>query len=163
MYLFGFSNSFAFGEKYVVAITYATLVTDLQWDVAEAIKTVAKIDIVKNKFDYAYHFRNAVKLILILIFTVLLMSVSLYQIYKPDILTISIFISLHIVDFITVSQIYIKMCYLEIEYSPAKTTANNIIAIYDKNYSLPSANTILYNNRANVFNDIRIFICNNRV
>lgn len=128
IYLFGFSNSFAFGEKYVVAITYATLVTDLQWDVAQAIKTVAKIDIVKNKFDYTYHFKNAVKLILILIFTVLLMSVSLYQIYKPDILVISIFILLHIFDFMTVPPVYINMCYLEIEYSAVKTTTNNIIA-----------------------------------
>ncbi len=128
IYLFGFSNSFAFGQKYVVAITFATLVTDLQWDVTAAIKTVAKIDIVKNKFDYSYHFKNTVKLISMLIFTVLLMSVCLYPIYKPDILVISIFIILHIIDFMAVPPTNIKMCYLEIEYSPVKTTTNNIIA-----------------------------------
>jgi len=128
MYLFGFSNSFAFGEKYVVAITFATLVTDLQWDVTKAIKTTSKIDIVKNKFDYDYHFKNAMKLMAILIFSVLLMSFCLYPIYKPDIPVISIFIFLHIIDFISASSIIIKMCYLEIEYSPSKTTFNNIIA-----------------------------------
>lgn len=128
IYLFGFSNSFAFGDKYVVAITFATLVTDLQWDVTAAIKTVAKIDIVKNKFDYNYHFRNTVKLISMLIFSVLLMSVCLYPIYKPDILVISIFILLHIIDFTLVPPTNIKMCYLEMEYSSVKTTANNIIA-----------------------------------
>lgn len=128
IYLFGFSNSFAFGQKYVVAITFATLVTDLQWDITSAIKTVAKIDIVKNKFDYTYHFKNAVKLTIILIFSVLLMSVCLYPIYRPDLLIISIFILWHIIDFMIAVPIIIKMCYLEIEYSPVKTTANNIIA-----------------------------------
>ena len=50
MYLFGFSNSFSFGQKYVTAITFVTLITDVQWDVSSAIKNVAKIDIVKEKF-----------------------------------------------------------------------------------------------------------------
>ena len=46
IYLFGFSNSFSFGKKYVVAITFATLITDIQWDMSTAIKTVAKIMII---------------------------------------------------------------------------------------------------------------------
>lgn len=128
IYLFGFSNSFAFGEKYVVAITFATLVTDLQWDVTAAVKTVAKIDIVKNKFDYDYHLKNAVKLIIILISSVLLMSICLYPIYKPDMFIVSIFMAWHITDFMLVPLTSIKMCYLEMEYSPTKTTTNNIIA-----------------------------------
>ena len=58
IYLFSFSNSFSFGDEYITAITFATLVTDIQWDMSEAIKTVAKIDIAKKKFDYTYHFNN---------------------------------------------------------------------------------------------------------
>ena len=52
IYLLGFSNSFAYGDKYIVAITFATLITDIQWDMAAAIKTAAKIDIVKRNFDF---------------------------------------------------------------------------------------------------------------
>lgn len=128
IYLFGFSNSFAFGEDYVIAITFATLVTDLQWDIADAIQTVAKIDIVKNKFNYNYHFKNAMKLVGILIFSVLLMSICLYPVYRPNMVIITIFISWHIIDFMMVPPTVIKMRYLEIEYSSLKTTINNIIA-----------------------------------
>lgn len=128
IYLFGFSNSFAFGEKYILAITFATLVTDIQWDMSTAIKTVAKIDIVKKKFDYNYHFKNALKFTFILILSVLLMSTIVYPIYKPQIIIVSIFIALHITDFVMTPLKNTKMCYLEIEHSASKTTINTIIA-----------------------------------
>lgn len=128
IYLFGFSNSFSFGEKYIVAITFATLVTDIQWDMNSAVKTVAKIDIVKKKFDYNYHFKNAIKFTIMLILSVLFMSIIMYPIYKPEIMIVSIFILLHIVDFIMTLFINIKLCYLELEHSAAKTTINTIIA-----------------------------------
>src|SRR5699024_10516683 len=32
IYLFGFKNSFNFGEKYILATSFATLITDTQWD-----------------------------------------------------------------------------------------------------------------------------------
>lgn len=128
IYLFGFSNSFAFGEKYIIAITFATLVTDIQWDMSSAIKTVAKIDIVKKKFDYVYHFKNALKFTLILILSVLLMSTIVYPIYKPQITIVSIFLLLHVYDFVITPFKNIKICYLELEYSASKTTINTIIA-----------------------------------
>ena len=98
VYLFGFSQSFSFGEKFVVAITFSTLITDIQWDMATAIKEVAKIDIVKEKFDYSYHLKNATKFISLLIFSIILLGFSLYPLYKPDFLIVSIFVSLHIID-----------------------------------------------------------------
>ena len=128
IYLFGFSNSFSFGEKYIVAITFATLITDIQWDMSAAIKTVAKIDIVKNKFNYEYHFKNALKFIFILIASVLIIGFVMYPIYHPNLIIVSIFILLHFVDFIITPFKNIKICYLEIEYSPVKTTTNTIIA-----------------------------------
>ena len=127
-YLFGFSNSFSFGEKYIVAITFATLITDIQWDMAYAIKTAAKIDIVKNSFNYNYHFKNAIRYIFLLITSVLLMGLIFYPIYNPDLLIVSIFILLHITDFIFTPFKDIKICYLEIEYSSVKTTMNTIFA-----------------------------------
>lgn len=128
IYLFGFSNSFSFGEKYVVAITFATLITDIQWDMSTAIKTVAKIDIVKEKFNYNDHFKNTIKFTTLLIISVILMGLIIYPIYNPNVVIVFIFVSLHILDFIMTPFKAIKMCYLEIEYSPAKTTINTIIA-----------------------------------
>ena len=128
IYLFGFSNSFSFGEKYVVAITFATLITDIQWDMSTAIKTVAKIDIVKNKFDYMEHFKNAIKFTSLLITSVILMGLIVYPIYNPNLLIVCSFVFLHILDFVMTPFKNIKMCYLEIEHSPTKTTINTIIA-----------------------------------
>lgn len=128
IYLFGFSNSFSFGQKYVTAITFVTLITDVQWDVSSAIKNVAKIDIVKEKFIYTEHLKNAIKFILILIISVILMGVLIYPIYNPDLSVVCIFVFLHIIDFIITPFKNIKMCYLEIEYSSLKTTINTLIA-----------------------------------
>ncbi len=128
IYLFGFSNSFAYGEKYVLAITFATLVTDLQWDITHAIRTVAKVDIIKNKFDYRYHFKNALKLDLMLISSILIMAFAIYPFYRPDILIAGIFILLHIVDFIILAFKVVKMCYLELEFSAIKMSINSMIA-----------------------------------
>ena len=94
-----------------------------------AIKTVAKIDIVKKKFDYKYHFKNTLKFTFILILSVLLMSTIIYPIYKPQIIIVSIFIALHIADFVMTPFKNIKMCYLEIEHSASKTTINTLLCI----------------------------------
>lgn len=128
IYLFGFSNSFEFGEKYMIAITFATLVTDMQWDVVEAVRTVAKVDIAKKKFVYKEHFKNAIKLYGLVILSVLLMSLIAYPFYKPDIKIVSIFIFLHIVDFMLGPFKDLKICYLQLEDSALKMTSNMIIA-----------------------------------
>ncbi len=128
MYLFGLSNAFEYGEKYMIAITFATLVTDMQWDITDAVKTVAKVDIAKKKFDYNEHFRNALKLYFLLILSVILMSLIAYPFYKPDLKIVSIFISLHILDFMLGPFIEIKICFLQLEDSALNMTLNMIIA-----------------------------------
>lgn len=128
MYLFGFSNSFEYGEKYMIAITFATLVTDMQWDITEAVKTVAKVDIAKKKFNYTEHFRDALKLYFLLILSVILMSLIVYPFYKPDLKIAIIFISLHILNFMLGPFIEIKICFLQLEDSSFKMTLNMIIA-----------------------------------
>lgn len=128
MYLFGFSNVFEYGEKYMIAITFATLVTDMQWDITDAVKTVAKVDIAKKKFNYNEHFKNALKLYCLLILSVIIMSVVAYPFYKPDLKISSIFILLHILDFMLGPFIEIKICFLQLEDSAFKMTLNMIIA-----------------------------------
>lgn len=128
IYLFGFSNAFEYSEKYILAITFATLVTDMQWDITESIKTVAKIDIVKGKFNYNEHLKNAIKLILLIILSIFIMLFVLYPIYKPDLKILSIFVGLHIIDFLITPFKNIKICYLQLEDSSLKITSNTIIA-----------------------------------
>lgn len=128
MYLFGFSSSFEYGQKYVLAITFATLVTDMQWDVDESIRTVAKVDIAKKKFKYKEHLRNAIKLNFLLVLSVLFMSIILYPFYRPELKIVSIFILLHILDFILTPFYTIKTCFLQLEDSAFKMTSNMIVA-----------------------------------
>lgn len=128
IYLIGLSNSFAYGKIYINAITFATLITDTQWDMSNAIKIAAKIDIVKKKFNYNYHLKNALTFTIILIISVMVMGVLLYPIYKPQISIVTIFILMHFCDFIMMPFKNIKICYLELEYSPCIITFNTLVA-----------------------------------
>ncbi len=128
IYLFGFKNSFAYGTKYIVAINLATLVTDLQWDIETSVSTVAKIDISKNKFVYKEHLKNALKLNVILISSVIVMSLIGVFIYKPNMFIFLIFMTWHIIDYMLTPFTNIKISYLQLEYSSFKTTFNEMIA-----------------------------------
>ncbi len=128
IYLFGFKNSFAYGTKYIVAINLATLVTDLQWDIETSVSTVAKIDISKNKFVYKEHLKNALKLNVILISSVIIMSLIGVFIYKPNMFIFLIFMTWHIIDYMLAPFTNIKISYLQLEYSSFKTTFNEMIA-----------------------------------
>ena len=128
IYLFGFKNSFAYGTKYIVAINLVTLVTDLQWDIETSVSTVARIDISKNKFVYKEHLKNALKLNVILISSVIIMSLTGVFIYKPNMFIFLIFMTWHIIDYMLTPFTNIKISYLQLEYSSFKTTFNEMIA-----------------------------------
>ena len=128
IYLFGLSNAFEFGERYVLAITFSTLVTDMQWDVTHAIGIVAKIDLSKGKFSYKEHLKNAYKLISMLIASIIIMSLTMYNSYNTDLLITGIFILGEILCFIMYPLYTIKTYYLQLEYSPLKTTIHKQIA-----------------------------------
>lgn len=128
IFLFGLSNALEFGEKYALAITFISLITDTQWDVFDAISTVAKIDISKNKFNIKEHVKNAYKLGLILIASILIMFITLFSFYNLDIPITLIFLSIEIFNFIVYPLYRIKTCFLQLEYSATKTTTNKIMA-----------------------------------
>ncbi len=120
IYLLGFKNAFDYGEKYILAISFATLITDTQWDITSAIKTLAQIDIAKREFSYHEHLLNSRKLIMLLISSSLLMGLILYPYYKTN-LTITFLII--ICDFISmyIYPTYItNLTYLQLEYSALK-------------------------------------------
>ncbi len=128
IYLFGFSKSFSFGKEFVIAITFSTLITDIQWDMTTAVRTVAKIDIAKNVFDYRKHLNNSFKYFSLLIASVLLMGLIMYPFYDLNISIVLIFVLLHILDFILCSVSHIKICYLELEHSAVEATTHTLIA-----------------------------------
>ena len=128
IYFFGFSNSFAFGEEYVVAITFSTFVTDVEWDMTTSIETVAKIDIAKNKMNVKEHTKNSIKLITILVIMVLVLSLISYPIYKPNLEIVPIFLTLHIISFFITSIYLSKQIYLQLEWSGTIITAITIIS-----------------------------------
>ena len=82
IFLFGLSNVLKYGEEYAIAITFASLITDTQWDTFDAISIAAQIDISKNKFNYKRHKKNAYKLLIILFSTTIMMFLSLCWFYK---------------------------------------------------------------------------------
>ncbi len=128
IYLFGFKNSFNFGEKYILAISFATLITDTQWDISYAIKTVAQIDITKKEFSYKEHMINSRKLIYILIISTFIMGVVLCPIYKVDIVATLIITGIELIS-LYVYPIYItKLTYIQLEYSAIKATISKQIA-----------------------------------
>ena len=128
IYLLGFKNSFDFGEKYILAISFSTLITDTQWDVSYAIKTDAQIDITKRKFSYKEHMRNSRKLIYILIASTFIMGMVLYPSYKVDIVATLIITGIELIS-LYMYPIYItRLTYIQLEYSAIKATISKQIA-----------------------------------
>ena len=130
IFLFGLSNAINFGEKYTLALTFVALITDTQWDTADAIVTAATIDISKNNFNYKEHKRNAYKLLGILFLTSLIMFSLLYRFYDLDFKITMIYFAFEIVNFLIYPIYRIKTCYLQLEWSSFKTTGNKIISLF---------------------------------
>ena len=128
IFLFGLSNALEFGEKYTLALTFVALITDTQWDTADAMVIAASIDISKNKFNYKIHRNNAYKFLGILFLTSLAMFGILYNFYDLDFKITMIFFAFEIVNFIIYPIYRIKTCYLQLEWSAFKTTSNKIVA-----------------------------------
>lgn len=130
IFLFGLSNAINFGEKYTLALTFVALITDTQWDTADAIVTNATIDISKNNFNYKEHKRNAYKLLVILFLTSFIMFILLYRFYDLDFKITMIYFTFEIVNFLIYPIYRIKTCYLQLEWSSFKTTGNKIFSLF---------------------------------
>lgn len=128
IFLFGLSNVIKFGEQYMLALTFVALITDTQWDAFDSISTVAKIDISKNRFNYKEHTINAYKLLSIVLITVFLMFICLYNFYKLNLEITLIYLTFEIVNYLLYPIYRIKTCFLQLEYSAFKITGNKIFA-----------------------------------
>ena len=128
IYLFGLSNALEFGEKYTVALNFVALITDTQWDSFDAISTVAKIDISKNKFNYIEHRNNAYRLLGILGFTTFIMLLISYGFYELDLIITIIYLSFEMANFILYPIYTLKTCYLQLGKLAKNITTNKITA-----------------------------------
>lgn len=128
IYLFGFKNSFNFGEKYILATSFATLITDTQWDISSAIKTVVQIDIAKRLFSYKEHMKNSRKLIYLLIISTFIMGLILYPSYKVDITATLLIVGIELISLYMYPTYITKLTYIQLEYSAIKATISKQIA-----------------------------------
>ena len=128
IFLFGLSNAFEFGSQYALAITFVSLITDTQWDIFASIAVAAKIDIIKNKFNYKEHRNNAYKLLLILLLSSFLMFLVLHRFYELNLVLVAIYFTFDLIAFLMYPIYKIKTCYLHLEYAPVKITINKIIS-----------------------------------
>lgn len=122
IYFIGFKNTLEYGEIFLTAINFETLITDAQWDMSYSILTAATIDSSKDKLRYKESVKNSYKLIALLIISILVMGVSLYFYYKPVLWIIAIIVGVQILDLILIPTIWIKQQYCQINYSPKKNT-----------------------------------------
>lgn len=128
IYLFGLKNSFNFGEKYILATSFATLITDTQWDIAYAIKTVAQIDITKKEFSYKEHIKNSRKLVYLLIVSSIIMGIMLYPSYRVDITATIVIVSIELISLYMYPIYLTKLTYIQLEHSAIKATVSKQIA-----------------------------------
>lgn len=128
IFLFGLSNALEYGEVYATALTFIALITDTQWDTMEAMVVAANIDISKKEFNYRTHINNAYKLLSILLGTSLVMFGILYWFYDLNLGITLLYFAIEIINFLLYPMYRIKICYLQLEYSAIKITANKIVA-----------------------------------
>ena len=128
IFLFGLSNALEYGEVYATALTFIALITDTQWDTMEAMVVAANIDISKKEFNYRTHINNAYELLSILFGTSLIMFGILYWFYDLNLGITLLYFAIEIINFLLYPMYRIKICYLQLEYSAIKTTANKIVA-----------------------------------
>lgn len=128
IYMFGLSNALEYGEIYGNALTFVSLITDTQWDTAEAITIASNIDISKSNFNYKTSRNNAYKLLLLLVGTSVIMFLLLFSFYDLNLKITLIYFSFELISFCMFPIYKIKTCYLQLEYSSLKTTSNKIIS-----------------------------------
>lgn len=117
-YGIGFVNSFSYGSKYLNAINFEGLTTDTQGDVLTSVDTSDKIDFANKNFKSAI--KDAYKLLALLITTILIMNITLYWHFKPNLLLLLVLLLIQIIDMLVHPLISIRMSYLQINTDTKK-------------------------------------------
>ena len=117
VYLFGIGKAFSFGEEYALAITFVTLITDIQWDVATAIQTKTKIDIAKKRMNFPKSYKNSYVLIFVLILSSIIAFVSMKNFYDLNLGISIIFVIIEYSAFLLYPQYRLKLDFIQLKFS----------------------------------------------
>ena len=117
VYLFGIGKAFSFGEEYALAITFVTLITDIQWDVATAIPVKAKIDIAKKRMNFPKSYKNSYVLIFVLILSSIIAFVSMKNFYDLNLGISIIFVVIEYLAFLLYPQYRLKLDFIQLKFS----------------------------------------------
>ena len=117
VYLFGIGKTFSFGEEYALAITFVTLITDIQWDVATAIPVKAKIDIAKKRMNFPKSYKNSYVLIFVLILSSIIAFVSMKNFYDLNLGISIIFVVIEYLAFLLYPQYRLKLDFIQLKFS----------------------------------------------
>lgn len=123
IYLFGYKIAFAAGQEYLIALNLVSLCTDTQWDMLEAIYTVAKVDISKNRFEYKKLLKEGYFYSIIIILTSIIMTFSLFNYFNANLLVVVLILGFQVVDMLFAPYHRIIAGFIQIEYSPTLITA----------------------------------------
>lgn len=118
IYFFGFKTVFSAGEEYLIAINIITLATDPQWDCLDAIDTVVKVDLSKDRYQYKKELKNAYLFCLIVVLSSVVVSFSLALLYGASLILVTIYLAFQIVDMLSLPYQTILCVYTQIEYMP---------------------------------------------
>lgn len=117
VYLFGIGKAFSFGEEYALAITFVTLITDIQWDVATAIPAKAKIDIAKKRMNFPGSYKDSYILIFVLILSSIIAFVSMKNFYDLNLGISIIFVVIEYLAFLLYPQYRLKLDFIQLKFS----------------------------------------------
>lgn len=122
IYLIGLRRVFGFGAEYAVALNFAALVTDPQWDAIGTIAKISKIDISQSKYNYKTGLKNSAVVIMFYACTSIILFFSLASVYDVVLKIGVIYLAIQVADMvINIFQTNLQP-FMLLEYSSIKTT-----------------------------------------
>lgn len=129
IYLFGFRNAFGYGEQYLTAINFISLITDAQWDSIYAIVTVAKIDISHENYHYTKALKNAFVLTSVASLSSIVLFFALFSVYQINLGLGIAYLVFQIFDIMIFSVSNNLTSFIQLKHSALKNTVNKISAM----------------------------------
>ncbi|MBP3630185.1 MAG: hypothetical protein J6J23_01715 [Clostridia bacterium] len=129
IYLFGYRTVFDWGEEYIVAINLITLCTDTQWDMQEAIRTVAKVDIAKGRYDIKRELTNSYIYTTFLVITSVIMFFVLFPSRNVRLGVCLIYLTIQFIDMFLYCFEMIIATFTQLEYSAKLNTFIKIVLL----------------------------------